>query len=147
VSERAPLPAVRPPYNPEAEPYWTASAEGRLVLPVCDACGHHIWYPRSWCPVCGHDAVTWTELSGRGHVYARVILHKAMGPWHRATPFVGAYVELDEGPRILTNVVTDDPAAVTIGTPVQALFVPIEDRDPEADHPAQAILRFTPVTP
>ena len=51
-------------------------------------------------------------LSGRGTVYARTILHKAMGPWGAAAPFVVAYVELDEGPRVLTNVVTDDPGAV-----------------------------------
>ena len=90
--------------NDETAPFWAALAEGRLDLPVCDACGHHIWYPRSWCPVCQHDAVTWTTLSGRGTVYARTILHKAMGPWGEAAPFVIAYVELDEGPRVLTNV-------------------------------------------
>ncbi len=55
--------------------------------------------------------MTWTTLSGRGTVYARTILHKAMGPWGEAAPFVIAYVELDEGPRVLTNVITDDPAS------------------------------------
>ena len=136
------LPAVPPPYNPEAEPFWTAAAEGRLVLPVCDACGHHIWYPRSWCPVCGSDAVTWTELSGRGTVYACTMIRKAMGPWADAAPYVGAYVELAEGPRILTNVVTEEPDAVRIGMGVQAVFVPVTD--PPEGSPPRAILRFTP---
>lgn len=136
------LPALAPPYNPEAEPFWTAAADGRLVLPRCDACGHHVWYPRSWCPVCGNEAVTWTELTGRGTVYAATLLHKAMGPWANAAPFVVAYVELAEGPRILTNVVSDDPASVRIGDPVRAIFVPLPDL-PDGS-PGQAILRFAP---
>jgi uncharacterized protein len=136
-----PLPHPRPPYSPEAEPFWSAAAEGRLVLPVCDACAHHIWYPRSWCPVCGQDAVTWTELRGRGVVYAATVVRRGMGPWGDAVPYVVAYVELDEGPRVLTNIVTDDPEAVRIGQTVVAVFVPV---DASADDPPQAILRFTP---
>jgi uncharacterized OB-fold protein len=135
------LPSDRPPFNPEAAPFWAAAAEARLVLPICDACGHHIWYPRAWCPVCGGGSVTWTEMSGRGTVYACTVIRKGMGPWAAAAPYVGAYVELEEGPRILTNVVTDDPAAVTIGMAVSVAFVPVAD-DPGA--PPQAILRFTP---
>lgn len=137
------LPASPPPYSSEAEPFWTAAAESRLVLPRCDACGHHIWYPRDWCPVCGNDKVTWTELSGDATVYAITVLHKAMGPWSEAAPFAVAYVELAEGPRILTNIVTTDPQGVSIGDPVRALFVQLDDRAP--DTPPQAILRFAPV--
>ncbi len=138
------LPSGRPPYNKEAAPFWEASVDGRLVLPVCDACGHHIWYPRSWCPVCGSDSVTWTEMSGRGTVYACTVIRKGMGPWAAAAPFVGGYVQLEEGPRILTNVVTDDPESVHIGMEVTAVFVPVTD-DGDDEPPAQAILRFTPV--
>ena len=138
------LPAGRPPFNAEAAPFWAAAAEGRLVLPVCAACGHHIWYPRSWCPVCEHDTVTWTEMSGRGTVYACTVIRRGMGPWAAAAPYVGAYVELEEGPRVLTNVITDDPDSVRIGMPVTASFVPIADADPSIDVVPQAILRFTP---
>jgi uncharacterized OB-fold protein len=135
------LPALPPPYNAEAEPFWTAASEGRLVVPACDACGHHIWYPRSWCPVCQGEDVTWTELSGRGTVYARTVVRKGLGPWQDAAPYVVAYVELDEGPRLLTNVVTDDPASVLIGSAVHVVFVPLE-QGPDA--PRQAIVRFAP---
>jgi hypothetical protein len=81
-------------------------------------------------------------MSGRGTVYARTILRKAMGPWGAAAPFVVAYVELDEGPRILTNVVTDDPSSVAVGTPVEAVFVPVDD--PDEGSPATHLLRFAP---
>jgi uncharacterized OB-fold protein len=136
------LPALPPPENPEAAPYWSAAAEGRLVLPVCDACAHPIWYPRSWCPVCGGDSVTWTEMSGRGTVYACTTIHKSMGPWAGAAPYVAAYVELEEGPRILTNVVSDDPGAVRIGTEVEAVFVPVTD--PAEGSVARQLVRFRP---
>jgi len=134
------LPAPTPNVSDETAPFWAALGEGRLDLPVCDACGHHIWYPRTWCPVCQHDSVTWTTLSGRGTVYARTILNKSM--WREATPFVVAYVELDEGPRVLTNVITDDPASVEVGTAVDAVFVPVDE--PSDRSPATHLLRFAP---
>ena len=136
------LPAPAPPVTDDTAPFWAALGEGRLELPVCDRCGRHIWYPRSFCPVCGGGEVTWTTLSGRGTVYARTILHKAMGPWGAATPFVIAYVELAEGPRVLTNVVTDDPTSVAIGTEVEAVFVPVDE--PADGSPATHLLRFAP---
>jgi uncharacterized OB-fold protein len=135
------LPAHAPPYSEEAAPFWSGLAEGRLDLPVCDTCGHHIWYPRTWCPVCGGHDVTWTTLSGRGVVYARTVLHRAMGPWADAAPFAIAYVELAEGPRVLTNIVADDPGAVLIGMPVAAVFVPVDEPD---GSPATHLLRFRP---
>jgi uncharacterized protein len=138
------LPAPAPLVNGETAPYWAALSEGRLDVPVCDACGHHIWYPRSWCPVCQNDSVTWTTLSGRGIVYARTILHKAVGPWGDAAPFVIAYVELDEGPRVLTNVVSDDPGSIEIGTAVEAVFVPVDE--PAHGSAATHLLRFTMAT-
>ena len=64
-----------------------------------------------------------------------------MGPWAAAAPYVGAYVELDEGPRVLTNVITDDPGSVHIGLAVTATFVPVAD---ESEDGPRAILRFTP---
>lgn len=136
------LPAPVPPVDDDTVPYWSALADGRLEVPVCDDCGHHIWYPRRWCPTCGSDHVTWTTLTGRGAVYARTILHRSMGPWGEAVPFVVAYVELAEGPRVLTNVVTDDPGTVEVGTAVEAVFVPVDE--PRPGSPATHLLRFRP---
>jgi uncharacterized OB-fold protein len=136
------LPAAPPSYNREAEPFWTAATERRLVLPVCDACGHHIWYPRSWCPVCQSESVTWTELSGRGTVYARTVVRRGMGPWAAATPYVVAYVELAEGPRILANIVTTDATSIDVGTPVVAVYVPVAE--PAEGSVTTTLVRFAP---
>jgi uncharacterized OB-fold protein len=138
----SPLPTPAPPVNDETAPFWEGLAGGELRLPVCDACGHHIWYPRGWCPVCGGGSVTWTPLRGTGTVYARTILHRTQGPWRDAAPFVIAYVELAEGPRVLTNVVADDPDAVGVGTEVEAIYVPVDE--PREGSPATHVLRFRP---
>jgi uncharacterized OB-fold protein len=86
--------------------------------------------------------VTWTELSGRGTVYACTVVRKGMGPWAAATPYVVAYVELAEGPRILTNIVTTDAASIDVGTPVVAVYVPVAE--PAEGSVTTSLVRFAP---
>lgn len=121
-TDRTDLPAPAPLVNPETKPFWDATAEGRLLLPRCDGCQQLIWYPRAICPSCHHASTTWEELSGRGTVYSFTVTRKGQGRWASAAPYVVAYVELDEGPRLLTNVVDCDPDAVHIGQPVEVAF-------------------------
>jgi uncharacterized OB-fold protein len=120
----------------ETAPYWEAAGQGRLVLPRCDACGETIWYPRRFCPFCGGRDVTWFEASGRAVVYTHTTVRKGVGPYAKVGPYVLAYVELEEGPRILTNIVGIDPGEVRCGMPVVAVF------DPAGD--GEAVVRFRP---
>ena len=129
------LPIFDPHPTLETEPFWTAAASGRLVLPKCDNCGNIIWYPRRFCPVCHHASVTWIDASGRGTVYSFTVVRKGRGPWREAAPYVAAYVELEEGPRMMTNIIEVEPSAVAIGMPVEVVF----DRSETA-----AIPRFRP---
>ena len=119
----ADLPTPAPLVSPETKPFWDATASGRLVLPRCDACGLMIWYPRTICPSCPGTSVTWTECSGRGSVYSYTVTRRgAPGRWGAAAPFVLAYVELEEGPRVLTNIVDCDPDDVRVDLPVEVAF-------------------------
>lgn len=118
------LPAPEPYPNPEDGPFWAAAREDRLILPRCRICATVIWYPRGFCPECGSTDVDWFEASGRGRVYACSAVHRGQGSWAAASPYCLAYVELEEGPRILTNIVGTDADAVKVGQPVQAVFVP-----------------------
>ncbi|MFI0482993.1 Zn-ribbon domain-containing OB-fold protein [Actinomadura sp. 9N215] len=104
--------------------FWTATAEGRLLLPRCESCATVIWYPRPFCPRCGGRDVTFFPASGEATVYSYTVVRKARGDYRDLTPYVVAYVELAEGPRILTNIVGCDPAEVQIGQPVTLLFDP-----------------------
>ena len=116
------LPSAAPPIGPESRPFWDATARGVLRLPKCDACGLVIFYPRSRCPSCRSRRTTWTDLSGRGTVYSFTLTRRMPGRWGQHAPFILAYVELAEGPRMLTNIVDCDPETVSIGMPVTVVF-------------------------
>lgn len=130
------LPTPNPPVTSDSLPYWEASIEGKLVLPRCNGCAEVIWYPRHFCPSCGTTDVAWFEASGRGTVYSFTVVERGQGRWAEHSPYVLAYVELEEGPRVLTNIIDRDPDTIAIGTAVVAAFDPSED--------GHGILRFTP---
>jgi uncharacterized protein len=116
------LPAPAPAVNPETKEFWAATAQGRLLLKRCLDCGSAIWYPRAMCPECASLRTEWFESSGRGHVYSYTVNHRGEGAYSDAVPFVLAYVELDEGPRVMTNIVGADAADLAVGLPVEVVF-------------------------
>lgn len=118
----AALPAPAPRTNLESQVFWDATAEGRFLLKRCDACGFVIWYPRFLCPSCHATETSWFEASGKGTVYTYTVVRRGQGPYAEAAPYVVAYVELAEGPRVLTNLVEVDPDEVEIGMPVEVVW-------------------------
>ena len=135
------LPAKAAEPNSENLQFFEGAEQGRLVLPRCTACGFVIWFPREICPECGSQDVDWFEASGSGSIYSCTVTRRVPGSWGKATPFVLAYVELDEGPRVMTNIVDCDPEQVAIGDRVEAVFEEATDRD---GNPGQPLLRFRP---
>jgi uncharacterized OB-fold protein len=133
------LPVPAPERTPETSAFWDATATGRLVLARCDACGTVIWYPKTCCPQCGGLSVSWKDASGTGTIYSFTVVHRAPGPFGEAVPFVIAYVELDEGPRVLTNIVGCDPQEVSIGQAVRVVFCDTGE--------GSALYRFEPLAP
>ena len=113
------MPAPAPPVNPETQEFWAATAAGRLLLKRCLDCGSVIWYPRAICPDCSSLRTEWFAASGRGRVYSYTVNHRGEGAYQGSAPFVLAYVELDEGPRVMTNVVEADAADLAVGLPVE----------------------------
>jgi len=132
---RAPLPGRLPALGNEAAPFWEQGRRGRLVLPRCRSCGCYVWYPRSFCPDCHGGDLEWVQASGKGTIYSYTVSYRGSGDWVDHVPYVIAYVELDEGPRVLTNVVGADPQSLRIGQRVTATFEPAGE---------QRLLRFEP---
>ena len=131
------LPAPTPPINADTAGFWQATTEGRLLFTRCGACSEPTWYPREFCPHCGTLDVAWEEASGRGHVNSFTVVRRGgLGPYAGPTPYVLAYVELDEGVRMMTNIVDVDEADLRIGLPVAVVF--------HATDGAAALPRFTP---
>lgn len=110
--------------SPETEPFWQAAREGRFLVKGCDDCGRAHWYPRAVCPHCFSSNTQWKPASGRGVVYS-------FSPMRRADPpYTLAYVTLDEGPTMLTNIVDCDPDTLSIGKPVTLVLTPSEEGQP-----------------
>jgi uncharacterized OB-fold protein len=118
-----PLPEV----DNVSRPYWEAAARGELVYQECPACGHRQLYPRAVCAACAADP-EWRTASGRGVVHTfTVIRQNWVEPFRSLVPYVVAVVELEEGPRMMTNLTDCDVDRVRIGMPVEAHFVPVEE--------------------
>ena len=124
-----PLPRI----DEETKGYWEACQRRELVVQRCLDCGRLRHYPRALCPACLSQRVEWVRCSGRGTVYTFTVTHQNQSPGFRdALPYVLAYVELEEGVRLLTNIVECAPEAVRIGMPVAVVF---EDATPEVTLP------------
>lgn len=130
---------VLPEVSPVARPFWEAAAEERLLVQRCGDCGLAVYPPRTHCPDCFGD-LDWTEAAGTGTVYTYTVVHV---PTHRSfesrTPLVVAVVELDEGARLVSNLVGPEPGEVAVGDEVSVVF----------DHVADglALPMFEPVAP
>jgi uncharacterized OB-fold protein len=120
-----------PHADEETRAFWEGCARGELVLQRCRACGAVRHRPRALCPACLADETEHFPASGRGVVHTFTVTHQNQAPAFRAAcPYVLAYVELEEGPRLLTNVVGCAPDQVRVGMPVRVAFEPTEGRYP-----------------
>jgi uncharacterized OB-fold protein len=116
------LPVPQP--NPETQPYWDAAALGSLVVRRCASCGKLHHYPRAVCPFCFADAAEWQTASGRGKIYSYSIMRRA------EVPYAIAYVTLEEGVTMLSNIVDCDFNGLRIGQAVRVVFKPTEGGPP-----------------
>jgi len=112
-----------PTPDPSTQPWWDAAAEGRLLIKRCADCGAAHFYPRPFCPLCWSPAVDWEEVSGRGRLYTwSVVRTNDLPPFDRRVPYVAAIVDLEEGPRMMTNIVDCQVEALQIGMAVEVIF-------------------------
>ena len=103
--------------NPGDQPYFDAAAEGKLLLKKCGDCGKFHHYPRSLCPHCFSDKVEWVQAKGTGEIYTYSVTRRGT-----PVPYCIAYVKLDEGVTMLTNIVDTDLDAIKIGHRVKVGF-------------------------
>jgi uncharacterized OB-fold protein len=116
---------MKPQPRPSAEsmPYWEGARAHKLLLPRCESC-EAFWFPPSGrCPHCLSANFTWRETSGRGRIYSFVVYHRVYHPaFERDVPYAVAIVELDEGPRLLANIVGTPPEDVRCDMRVNVVF-------------------------
>jgi uncharacterized protein len=103
--------------------FWDAARDGRLVGQQCHGCGRLRHPPRPMCPHCQSLDFEIVDLSGAGEVYSYTILHHPQNPAFEY-PVIAALIDLDEGVRVLSNLIDIDPADIFIGMPVTVDFRP-----------------------
>ena len=131
---KKPLPRI----DEESRGYWEALARHELYFQRCRDCGTNRFPPRAVCPKCLSSATAWVRASGRATVYSFTVTQQNQAPGFRESlPYVLAVVQLEEGPRTMTNIVGCAPDAVRIGMPVEVEY---EDVTPEI-----TLAKFRPV--
>ena len=112
-----------PDINAETAVYWESAKNGKLLVKTCKACGKLHYYPRTICPHCLSSDTDWVEASGKGTIYTYSVMRRT------ETPYVIAYVTLEEGVTMLSNIVECDVDGVAVGQTVEVVF-----RDTEGGH-------------
>jgi uncharacterized OB-fold protein len=123
-SAAKPVPVVQP----WARPFWDAAREHRLLLQHCNSCDRAIHYPRIACPFCGGDDLGWKAASGRGTIYSfTVVQANAPSAFLSDMPYVVAVIHLEEGVRMLSNIVECEGATLCCDMPVEVVFERLDD--------------------
>lgn len=119
-----PLPKV----DSISRPYWEAARRRELRLQRCASCGTVRFPPRLRCPSCLSAEATWELMSGRGRVWSWIEMHQQyFAGFKDELPYVVLWVQLDEGPMIMTNLVDSDPERLRCDAAVAVTFVDVTD--------------------
>jgi uncharacterized protein len=120
-----PLPIL----HKETQPFWDAAKKHEVLLPRCRECAKFFFYPRSTCPYCLSDQIDWVAASGKGTIYSFTVSYR---PGHPAfisdVPYNIAVVELEEGVRMMTNILRCKNEELKIGMSVEAVFEDINQQ-------------------
>jgi uncharacterized OB-fold protein len=126
VNTEAPARPRPDPMEP-ARPFFEGAAAGKLMVQHCPNCSNYTFYAHYMCPTCQHS-LDWVQAAGTGTVYTFTVVYQNSVPYFaNKVPYVYAVVQLDEGPRLVTNIEGVDPAKVTCDMPVKATFEDIGD--------------------
>ena len=118
----------QPKPSPESAPFWEGARAHKLLLPRCNTCGRYWFPPSRRCVHCLSSDFAWTESEGKGRIYSFVVFHRVYHPaFESDVPYTVAIVELDEGPRLLANIVGTSPDDVRCDMRVRVVFEPRGD--------------------
>jgi hypothetical protein len=114
-------PPLLPEITPEMAPFFAAARRHELVAQRCRGCGTYRLPARDLCSRCLSREASWERVSGRGTVFGVTVMHQSYHPAY-TTPYAVVVVELEEGARLISNVVGCAPDEVRVGMPVEVVF-------------------------
>ena len=120
-----PLPVV----DAQSEPFWSACKENKLIIQKCTACGTYRYPAMHYCSNCQSDASEWVEVSGKGKVFSWIIVTHPVprDVWAEDVPYAVGLIELDEGPRMVSNIIGCEHDKIEGDMPVEVIFEPAGD--------------------
>jgi uncharacterized OB-fold protein len=129
IAEMAEPARARPKPTPETQHFWDGTQAGELRLQRCDACASVYFPPRPFCPSCASRKVSVFKASGKGKLYSYVINHRPAAPGF-TPPYAIAVVELDEGPRMMSNIIDcpQTPEALELDMKLEVAFEKLDDK-------------------
>lgn len=117
-----------PQPSPWSQPFWEGAKRHELLLQKCSACSQINMYPKKYCPCCLSDKMEWFKASGRGKIYSfTVVENNPPSAFIDDVPFIIAIIRLEEGVRILSNVITNDLDSLECELGVEVLFEDVTD--------------------
>jgi uncharacterized protein len=119
------------------QPFWDGAKQGKLMLQRCNATGKLQWPPRPLSLYTGRNDLSWIEVSGKATLYSWTVTRSAWPGHEGRVPYVCAYVKLQEGVRMLVNLINCDPEQLQIGMDLHLVW---DELDEGVPYPA-----FTPV--
>jgi len=119
-------PIAGPTIDPDSEGFWEGVKRQELVFQRCTGCGDWSHPPRPMCPKCRSLEKEWSPSSGKGTIHSWVTYQEAPHPGFKA-PYSVVLVELEEGVRLVSNLVDVKPEEITIGMPVEVVFDQVTD--------------------
>lgn len=118
---------LAPAVNDQTRGYWEGTKIGELRLQTCGQCGNQGFPEAPVCPKCLSPDAEWKPVSGRGRLWSWIVMHQKAFPSYRdEVPYICAFIQLDEGPFMISSVV-DPPAELRCDMPVQVEFVDLDD--------------------
>ncbi len=119
-----------PEPTPDTAEFWAGARRGELRIQRCSACGKAYFYPRPFCPFCSSKEVAWFTATGRGKLYSYVINYRPAYGFQDYAPYVIAVVELEEGPRMMSNIVDcpQTPEALELDMKLEVAFEKLDDK-------------------
>lgn len=118
------IPYVEPMKTPDGEPFWEGCKNKQLLIPKCHSCNQYYFYPRMLCPNCWSEDVTFEQVSGKGILYSYTRVFPKT-----ANSYLVVLIELEEGVRLMSNLLVDENTPLKVGLPVVVSFTQILDSE------------------
>lgn len=117
-----------PPADRDLQPFWDGTREQQLLIPTCRACGKSFWYPRPTCPHCLSADIDWRPSAGTGEIAAVSVMYRPANPMMAdKVPYAVVLVDLDDGVRVMSNMVEIDATDVRVGMRVELVWEALTD--------------------